>query len=71
MHYHRGKLLKLSDNVFDQFIGVRIISIVQQYFKITITNQSESKILNLIQFVSTVVITVGENKHKQTPRSWR
>ena len=26
-----GKLLKLSDNVFDQFIGVRIISIVQRY----------------------------------------
>ena len=46
-----GKLLKLSDNVFDQFIGARIISIVQQYFKVTITNQFEPKILNLIQFV--------------------
>ena len=63
-----GKLLKLSDNAFDQFSGVWIISIVHQHFKVTITNQFEPKILNLIQFVSKVLVTVGENKHKQTPQ---
>ena len=31
----------VSDNVLDQFIDVRIISIVQQYFKVTITKQFE------------------------------
>ena len=54
-------LLKLSDNAFYQFIGVWIISIVQQHFKVTITNQFKPKILNLIQFVSKVLVTVGEN----------
>ena len=29
----------VSDSIFDQFIGVHIIRIVQQYFKVTITNQ--------------------------------
>ena len=58
----------VSDNVLDQFIDVRIISIVQQYFKFTITKQFEPQILNLMQFVSKVLVTVGENKHKQTPR---
>ena len=55
-------------DAFDQFIGVWIISIVQQHFKVTITNQFEPKILNLIQFVSKVLVTVGENKHKQMAR---
>ena len=56
-----GKLLKSSDNVFDQFIGVHITSIFQQYFKVTITNQFEPNILNLIQFVSKVLVIVGGN----------
>ena len=51
----------MSDNIlFDQFIGVHIIKIVQQYFKVTITNQFGSYILNLIQFSSKVLVTVGE-----------
>ena len=52
----------LGDNLFQQFIGVRIISIVQQYFKVTITTQFESKILNVIQFVSKLLVTVSETK---------
>ena len=63
-----GKLLKVSDNAFDQFVGVWIISIVQQHFKVTITNQFDSKILSLIQFLSKVLVTVDENKRKQMPR---